>query len=189
MGGGSASAARAGDSTPGPNSSSINLPDGPPTSVLKAVLHVIAAIWAARGSDEAAGGGGGGGSGGGTDSARGTSTAITGSTRNVFFGGGGGGHGASAPVDAKQLQIADDPSDGSSVSLQPPQALAPQYDAGALNIREACAREVGALLRSVVLHTLASRTAPPTLRLDVVECLTSMVAAPQVRGGGRGGGV
>jgi acyl-CoA-binding protein len=47
------------------------------------------------------------------------------------------------------------------------------------NIREACAREVGAMIRSVVLHTLASNAAPPSLRLEVIEELSSWIAAPQ----------
>jgi hypothetical protein len=47
-------------------------------------------------------------------------------------------------------------------------------------IREACAREIGALMRAFVVHTLASKSAPHALRLDLLEEISSWVAAPQL---------
>lgn len=49
----------------------------------------------------------------------------------------------------------------------------------ATSVRESCAREIGVLLRCVLLHTLASRAAPAALRLDALEALGEMVVAPQ----------
>jgi hypothetical protein len=47
------------------------------------------------------------------------------------------------------------------------------------NLRESCAREVSALLRGVLLHTLASKTAPHALKLDAVEEASRWLGTPQ----------
>ena len=98
----------------------------PPTSVLRATLHVVAAMWAARACEDGVSSGGG----------------------PAADSDAGGGSRNAAP--------------------RPP-----------LNLREALAPSIGALVRSLLLPTLASRSAPPALRLDAVEVLSDMIAAPQ----------
>ena len=48
------------------------------------------------------------------------------------------------------------------------------------SLREACAREISALSRALVLTPLQSRAAPPALRLESLDALAAMVAAPQL---------
>jgi len=48
------------------------------------------------------------------------------------------------------------------------------------SIREACAREITALSRAILLSTLACPTAPPFLRLDALDELVTWVTAPQL---------
>jgi hypothetical protein len=50
----------------------------------------------------------------------------------------------------------------------------------AVNLREACARELGALMRALLLPMLTARCAPPALRADALEALASWTAVPQL---------
>ena len=188
------SVAREREGSTGSNSGGGGEGEGPPTSVLKAVLAVISAMWAARGSDESAtSGGGGGGGGGGVRNLSGSGFLGESPTSPMYPPSRSQQQQQPGPL---QLQSSDssgagatssapDLSSSSSVALSGSAGtflpVVPYASAGALNIREACAREIGALLRSIVMHVLSSRSAPPTLRLDAVDGLMAMVAAPQVR--------
>lgn len=95
----------------------------PPMTVLRAILEVICAMWASRGSDG-------------------------------------------------EIHAGVNPSLNSSFK-----AL---HEITPLSIREACAREISALCRALILPVLSSRAAPPAMRIDAVEAFASMVAAPQL---------
>jgi hypothetical protein len=97
----------------------------PTTSVLRAVMRVVAALWAARGSEDA-------------------------------------GNMASAAAAAAAASASGDENDGTPAS-----------------VREACAREISVVVRALLLPTLASKAAPPTLRMDALEELSGLVAVPQ----------
>jgi hypothetical protein len=96
----------------------------PPMTVLRAILEVVCAMWASRGSD------------GETHT---VSSALSNST-----------------LDTTLLEVTP------------------------LSIREACAREISSLFRALILPILSSRAAPPAMRIDAVEAIASMVAAPQM---------
>ena len=95
----------------------------PPMTVLRAILEVICAMWASRGSD-------------------------------------GESHIVANPALSSTSKVL--------------------HEISPLSIREACAREISALCRALILPVLSSRAAPPAMRIDAVEAFASMVDAPQM---------
>lgn len=119
-----------------------------PATGLRAVLRVVGAMWASKGTDDDSSNDGGNGNGNNTGSGAGASPA---------------GFNASS-------------SSAAAAGLGPVSSVAGLPT----SIREACAREITALARALLLHTLTSKTAPPAIRLDCIDELQQWVAAPQL---------
>lgn len=89
----------------------------------------------------------------------------------------GDGPGSAAGIGAMAALSGGSPVYGSHGGA--PAAIAVGSTGPATSVREACAREIGVLLRCVLLHTLASRAAPAAMRVDALEAFSEMVVAPQ----------
>ena len=103
----------------------------PPTSALRAVLHVVTSMWASRGCDAA--------------------------------------QGAMAAGSEEELE-------GDAVTRDAASSKHSHHHIPT-SIREACAREISALMRGLVLQVLSSRSAPARLRREALDELSAMIGA------------